>query len=165
MPRNAFVTVERFPDAIAAELARARLESAGIGAHLADELTVSVDWQLTTAIGGIRLQVATEQSVEARAVLREKVSSTLSAETDGASVAPISDRERLAERAASSALIGLLLPPFLLYGAWLMLTVTGMPGPMRASSCRQFRFGVAIVVVWLAVLTTIVAVIAVKAAH
>jgi hypothetical protein len=159
MPENAFVTVERFPDAIAAELARAKLESAGIGAYLADDLTVSIDWQLTTAIGGIRLQVPHEQASEARAVLRESPLLVSSTETESAAVTPLNQGEKLAERAAMCALLGLLLPPLLLYGAWLALVVSGRNEPMRKSSRWQFTFGVVIIVSWLAVMILVLAAI------
>lgn len=41
-----------------AHFARACLEGAGIAAHLRDEHTVTTDWGLANAVGGVRLEVA-----------------------------------------------------------------------------------------------------------
>src|ERR1035438_8068978 len=52
------VTVATFHEPVAAALAQNFLESEGIPAALFDESTIATDWMLSTAIGGIKLQVA-----------------------------------------------------------------------------------------------------------
>ena len=52
-----------------AELARALLESAGIEAHVADRHLVGLDWQMASALGGVKLLVASEDASAAREVL------------------------------------------------------------------------------------------------
>ncbi|MDZ4299014.1 MAG: DUF2007 domain-containing protein [Moraxellaceae bacterium] len=51
------ITVARFSLAIEAHIARAKLESEGIPAFVADEHTVTAQWLYSNAIGGVRLQV------------------------------------------------------------------------------------------------------------
>ena len=63
------VTVDRFLFLAEAELARARLEAAGIDAVLADENVVRLSWGDAQAHGGVRLQVRRSDAEEAREVL------------------------------------------------------------------------------------------------
>jgi hypothetical protein len=51
------ITIATFGNAVEANLARNRLETAGIRAFLADADTVDMAWQLTGAVGGIKLQI------------------------------------------------------------------------------------------------------------
>ncbi len=57
MPDN-WTTVATFQDTIAAAVAKNFLDNEGIPSILLDEATVATDWMLSTAIGGIKLQVA-----------------------------------------------------------------------------------------------------------
>lgn len=66
------VTVDRFLFLAEAELARARLEAAGIDAVLADENVVRLSWGDAQAHGGVRLQVRRRDAEEAREVLEEE---------------------------------------------------------------------------------------------
>ncbi len=52
-----------------AHLIRATLEGSGIAAFVRDDTLVSVDWVLANAIGGIKVEVADEDLVQAEAVL------------------------------------------------------------------------------------------------
>lgn len=52
------VTVATFDDTTRAALARNLLEAEGIPAVLMDESTIAMDWLLSNAVGGIKLQVA-----------------------------------------------------------------------------------------------------------
>lgn len=65
------VTVGQYQDLPEALISRAVLEEAGIRSFLSDENTVSVNWGISNAVGGIRLQVAAEDEAEARAVLSQ----------------------------------------------------------------------------------------------
>jgi Putative prokaryotic signal transducing protein len=63
------VTVASFPDLASAELAVSTLEAEGIPAFIPNAQLVGIDWQLSTAVGGIVVQVAPEQEAQAREVL------------------------------------------------------------------------------------------------
>ena len=52
-----------------AHLLRAHLEGSGVTAFVRDDLTVSADWALSNAIGGVKVEVADEDYDEARSVL------------------------------------------------------------------------------------------------
>lgn len=67
---QSWVTVERFRDLSSGLVARGALEAAAIPCFLRDENTVRLDWQISNFIGGMRLQVMTEDEAAARNVLR-----------------------------------------------------------------------------------------------
>ena len=50
-------TIGRFSHPLEAQIARARLEAAGIPAFVADEHTINMQWLYSNALGGVRLQV------------------------------------------------------------------------------------------------------------
>jgi hypothetical protein len=66
---NELVTIARFRDLPEALLAKGSLDAAGIEAWLADENMVRMDWFLSNAIGGMRLQVRASDADEALRVL------------------------------------------------------------------------------------------------
>ncbi len=76
-------TIASFPEATAAHLARALLESEGIEARVADEYTVGAYWLVSQAIGGVKLQVAPADTERARALLAEDRSALLAASDAG----------------------------------------------------------------------------------
>jgi hypothetical protein len=63
------VTVATFTMPAEAYVAQNRLLAEGINAYLADEQTISMDWLLANAIGGIKLQVAEHDAPRALEVL------------------------------------------------------------------------------------------------
>jgi hypothetical protein len=65
------VTIATFGNTVEANLAKNRLEAAGIRAFLADGDTADMAWQLTSAIGGIKLQIP-EGDEEVALALLEK---------------------------------------------------------------------------------------------
>jgi len=67
------VTLQHFRDIPEALLAKGKLESAGIECMLADGNLVRMDWLLSNAIGGIRLQVHQQDVEPARALLEEPI--------------------------------------------------------------------------------------------
>lgn len=71
--RAAVVTLQHFRDIPEALLAKGKLESAGIPCIMADGNLVRMDWLLSNAIGGIRLQVHEQDIETARAVLDEPI--------------------------------------------------------------------------------------------
>jgi len=74
------ITVARFSLAIEAHIARAKLESEGIPAFVADEHTVTAQWLYSNAIGGVRLQVPDSCAEEAKEILTIDYSESLIAE-------------------------------------------------------------------------------------
>jgi hypothetical protein len=65
------VTIARFRDVVQAQLARGRLESAGIPCFLADENIHRITGQFSFVFGGIRLLVRQEDSEEALEIIGE----------------------------------------------------------------------------------------------
>lgn len=62
-------TIAQFSKAEDAHLLRMRLEAAGIEVFIQDENTVQVDWLLSDAIGGVRVQVADKDLEAATEIL------------------------------------------------------------------------------------------------
>lgn len=55
-------TIATFPDLASAEMARSALEAEGIPAMVPDAEFAGLDWRLSTALGGVRLQVPAEEA-------------------------------------------------------------------------------------------------------
>ena len=70
--REQLVTVATFLGPGEAHLARSRLEAEGIHAYLADEYMVTMDWLVSNAVGGVKLQVAESNVDHARRILATK---------------------------------------------------------------------------------------------
>lgn len=62
-------TVGNFPDLASARVAQSVLEDAGIETEIPDEYLSGVDWQMNTALHGIRIRVAPEDADVARSLL------------------------------------------------------------------------------------------------
>jgi hypothetical protein len=67
------VTVGRYRDLPDADIARSVLDSAGIETYLQDEHIVSLNWNLSDIIGGVRLQVEAADEQAAIELLRHPV--------------------------------------------------------------------------------------------
>jgi hypothetical protein len=63
------VTVASFMDYIQASVAKSRLEASGIGAWLANDIIVTLDWFHSFAYGGVKLWVRESDAVAARELL------------------------------------------------------------------------------------------------
>jgi hypothetical protein len=61
-------TVSTFSKPEEAHLLRSRLEAAGIPAFVRDELTIQMNWLYSTALGGVRVEVADEHLEAAREI-------------------------------------------------------------------------------------------------
>jgi hypothetical protein len=144
---TSLVTVARFVDPVQATMAKNCLEEAGFEAFLADAETVSVAWQLSNALGGIKLQVAGPDAARARTVLREQLDGSAGDQKNfireaiatrsptgegGKDVQPDDDgtdgpeptgRENDTERAFRCAVFGLLFFPLQFYASFLLLKV------------------------------------------
>jgi hypothetical protein len=82
------VTVASYDEAVSAELALNCLRQAGLPAVISDENTVTMDWLLSNAIGGIKVQVNPKDVKIARQLIEEHEQRR--ATVDGAP-APIGD--------------------------------------------------------------------------
>jgi hypothetical protein len=65
------VTVATFDDAVSARLAVNHLRDAGLSALISDENTVTMDWLLSNAIGGIKVKVDSKDFQVARLLIEE----------------------------------------------------------------------------------------------
>jgi hypothetical protein len=74
------IVVRRFRDLIEAELAKGKLESAGIDSFVADENIVRMDWFYSNAVGGLRLMVKPEDADAAVTILDEPIPDQLTQE-------------------------------------------------------------------------------------
>ena len=64
-------TIANYPDLASARLAQSLLEAEGIHSFIPDEHLAGIDWQMGTALKGIRLQVGPEEEEAAKALLAE----------------------------------------------------------------------------------------------
>jgi hypothetical protein len=62
-------TVGNFPDLASARVAQSLLEGADIHSEIPDEFLSGVDWQMNTALHGVRLRVAREDAESATLLL------------------------------------------------------------------------------------------------
>ena len=76
------ITIARYSLAIEAHIARAKLESEGIPAFVADEHTITADWLYSNAMGGVRLQVPESCVEQARTLLATDFSEDLITEPE-----------------------------------------------------------------------------------
>jgi hypothetical protein len=67
------VTIATFDQAAQARLAKNVLDEAGIAATIGDENLVAMDWLLSNAVGGVKVQVWEEDADRAVTVLEEKL--------------------------------------------------------------------------------------------
>jgi hypothetical protein len=65
------VTVGVFQFVAEAELMQSSLEDQGIPAYLANDHIIAMDWLLSTAVGGVMLQVANEDAEAAMQIITE----------------------------------------------------------------------------------------------
>jgi Putative prokaryotic signal transducing protein len=143
---SGLVTVARFVDSVEASLAKNCLEDAGISAFLADAETATMAWQISNALGGVKLQVAAPDAYRARVVLEEQhdaspgetkelVEEALAARVEPWEEPPPEEdgsdddepeptaRDNDAERAFRGAIFGLWLFPLQFYVTYLLLAV------------------------------------------
>lgn len=73
-------TVATFSFPHEAHIARAKLESEGIPALMADEHTINMPWLYSNALGGVRLQVPSSAFDQAKEILARDCSDDLIAE-------------------------------------------------------------------------------------
>jgi Putative prokaryotic signal transducing protein len=111
-----FTTIAHYIDPIEAHLARGRLLSEGIDAHLGDEHLAVANWEWRLAVGGVKLRVADGDVGRAKLVLQalDAGEYALESESDDESALHAPDRESWSSRLA-----------------WLALMLFGIPLPWR----------------------------------
>jgi len=70
-PTPPLITVARFTDAMQAHIARGRLQAEGIAGHIADEHYITMNWFLSNALGGVKLQVEKADADRAKNLLND----------------------------------------------------------------------------------------------
>ncbi len=135
---DALLTVARYEWRMDALLGRCRLESCGIRTHLADQWTTSICWHYTKALGGIRLQVNSEDAEDAVAVLQEPPQEVEE---------PVATKGELqADRLLRAAVFGTVAFPVMIYALWLLLNAVFLGGPWIKRERRQIFKAAGIVV-------------------
>ena len=66
------VTVATYTNPLEAHIVRGRLQAEGIEAYVAHEHHIWANWFLSTALGGVKLQVAPADAQRAREILRQE---------------------------------------------------------------------------------------------
>ena len=102
------VTVAAYDDAVSARQALNHLREAGLPAVVSDESTVAMDWLLSNAIGGIKVQVNPKDVTIARQLIEEHERQP--AAVDGAA-APLADEWEEAGVASEAPAAGAEEPP------------------------------------------------------
>ncbi|HUP05162.1 MAG TPA: hypothetical protein VMU19_14295 [Bryobacteraceae bacterium] len=129
MTDAAVVTVARYEWRMDAILARCRLESCGIQANLADDCMSGIYWHYAKVLGGFRLQVASGDADDARAILAEPP------QPGGDPI--LTESEQKTDRLLRAAALGVLSLPVMLYALWLLLNVVLLDGPWNQRERRQ----------------------------
>ena len=89
-------TICRFSHPFEAQVARARLEAAGIPVFVSDEHTINMQWLYSNALGGVRLQVPLACREEALALLAaDNSEALLAADDDNEALLAADDSEAL----------------------------------------------------------------------
>lgn len=125
-----WVTIATFSLPTEAHLARLRLEAADITCLLLDEHMVSVNWLLSPAVGGIKLQVPEDQAEAARHALGGDVIEWDEAEAEAMAVCPYC---REGEFAMAPVPKWVLAVSILLLGIPLLF----LPRVWRCTACRR----------------------------
>jgi hypothetical protein len=97
------VTVATFDNAVAARLAFNHVREAGLPAVLLDENTVAMDWLLSNAIGGIKIQVNSKDVARARQLIDDHQRQNEAADGEPAPVTDEMDVESMDALALASA--------------------------------------------------------------
>jgi hypothetical protein len=97
------VTIATFDQAAQARLAQNALQEAGIQAAVSDEAIVAMDWLLSNAVGGIKVQVREEDAERAVAVLERDLGPGADGEMDEEQLAAEAEAARADEAGAPAS--------------------------------------------------------------
>jgi hypothetical protein len=143
--RSEYVTVAVFNNDVDAAMARNYLETGGVRAFLADEETVAMAWELSNAVGGIKLQVKPADFNRAQFLLnqlpedvRANFRPAHAQDTAFATRKTVEDvhadaidenpKDQVVDRLFRVTVFGLLFWPLQFYALWLLLTLPTTDG-------------------------------------
>lgn len=149
---DALTTVATFSLVAEAEIARTRLEAAGIDAHVADAMTTTLVSHMTPALGGVRLQVAARHAEEARELLGVEAAPGHPFRTAHSGEEPSEDPpgevrarelEAAAARAFRAAILGVFVcpGPLHLYSMVVLLGLRGEAASLTPKARRYVTWG------------------------
>lgn len=145
------VTVAQFDDPTNANLMLGLLTSAEMDAVLTNETMVGVAWHLSTAVGGICLQVRQEDADLAREILDAKQSVNIDPEIpdgffDETDIEnPVNQaREDLVRRAFMAGVISLAMTPLIIYAMILVGRAFFAKGELKTMSKVKLAFTAAL---------------------
>lgn len=156
------VTIATFDQAAQARLAKNLLDEAGIRCAVTDETLVAMEWMLSNAVGGIKVQVWEEDADRALDLLEQKLGEEaaeepvspeeLAAQAEAAvpedvveefgprvepgdpPIARLStwNRDEYARRGVFAAILGLMFAPVAFYAVYLLLNASFGSGEISA---------------------------------
>jgi hypothetical protein len=137
--------VGNFPDLASAQVARSLLRAADIEAEIPDEYFAAVNWQMSTAIKGVRVTVAPDDAEASRTLLREQMPGIEEGaneddanEDDARELCPACASERVGApgwKRRTKALAFIFPPLLLLYAAGALL----LPDAVCSSCGHRWR--------------------------
>jgi hypothetical protein len=159
------VTIAAFNTIVEANAARSQLVDEGINSFIADSESVGMVWHLTSAFGGIKLQVMDDDAEKAISILEsidtssdnaeqswlnytdEEFKTDLNATLDKQNTSPANE---LVTSALRAAILGLIFLPLQIYSLWLLLRIARDGVPLNSS--QRLRVFVTIIInVWMIV--------------
>lgn len=143
--QKTLVTVLSFNDAVQARLAKERLASVGIPAHLDGDTAAAASQEPGSAPAAIKLEVSEEDLERARELL-SRPAEVLSDEDEEEQEIDPDSAEALATRAWRAAFYGMAILPFLmqLYSFWLVLKLLSRNEDVSPAGMRKVYGALAI---------------------
>lgn len=71
MATNELITIAYFTDAIEANIIKGRLAAEGVRVNIADQHYITMNWFLSNALGGVKLQVFQDDVPKAKRILKD----------------------------------------------------------------------------------------------
>ncbi len=158
------VTVATFDQVVQAQMAADALRDAGIDVSVADAELVSMDWLLSAAVGGIKVQVREDDAERAVAELGRAFgergerlgaegaqepddddepddAAEPDAKPDAAPAPPAESRDDYARRLVPTAVFGLVIPPLWFYAVYLFLNAAFGEGSLTETGRNKLFVG------------------------
>jgi|SRR6185312_7903029 len=162
-------TIATFDQPAKARLAQNILEAAGIQVSVSDESLVAMDWLLSNAVGGIKVQVWDEDVARAVEALERDGFGPEPSDRDIDELANEAEdeegenepdleqspesRDSISKRMAFAAILGLIIPPVAFYSLYLFLNAVFGEGMLSARGRLNLFLGgamtlVGLVLIW-----------------
>ncbi len=138
------LTVASYDNVLEAGYWQAMLEAEGIPVVAADREVVAMEWQISGAVGNIKLQVPEPLAERAREILETR--------RRASPYRPPGAPE--ASRALLAAFLGILFPPLQLYALWLVARLIPRRRGLLPGDRRRIALAALISLVWLPVIVT-----------